>query len=285
MSYRVSDESAVVDALIVAGDGALAREVADRCGEALEMPGKLAEPGRAVEMPKGIPELERLAAVPLVGLLLESALERPALDFAKPRRGADPNAARRQRVLAAALGLIVMVGGAWVYASAQLGALDRSLKEAQARAGELRSEYNAYVREAARLEHLKQWTGAGIDWISHTRWLTDQMPDPRQAQLDQLSGRLKADVVFTPRSGGVYDHDGWRLAQTASFSLAGKVKRRELADDFRDRLVNSQVFRVENKGPDVPDRFALELSTKLASPEESGRAPPSSPAPKTGGGQ
>ncbi|MEX2217318.1 MAG: pilus assembly protein PilM [Phycisphaerales bacterium] len=272
MSYRVSDQSTVVDAVVVVGSGPLAREIAERCGESLEMACQVAEPGRSVELPSAIPELERLAAAALVGLLLEAESPRAGLDFAHPRKGADPHAARRRAVLAAALGVIVVGGASWVLGSASLNSLDAELKTVQRRGEQVRKDYNAVMLDDARLRHIEHWTRANVDWIAHVQWLSDQMPDPRQAHVDQLSGKLESTIQFVP-SGTRYHTEGWKLLPGASFTMTGRVKRREVANDLRARLVASQVYTVESKGPDVPDSFGLDLSTALRSPQESSRAP------------
>lgn len=272
MSYRVSDESTVIDAVIVAGTGPLAKEIGERCGAMLEMPWKLMEGEAVAELPRGVPVLEQLTAVPLVGLLMESASDRPVLDFAHPRRLPDVGAKRRQAVLAASLGVIMVGGVTWLLASKDLSELDTDLKAAQAEGSRLRGEYNAYVQDAARLEHLERWTKAGVDWIGHARWLSEQMPDPQQAQLDQLGGRLTSVVTFTAKDGR-YDAAGWSLQRGAEISLAGKSRQRDLSDDLRKRLVNFY-DQVGTKGPDVPGRFAFDLTTRLATPREAGNPLP-----------
>lgn len=273
MSYRVGEDSAVVDAVLVAGEGPLAREIAERCGQELEMPWKLVELPTGIDLPRSVSSLERLAAVPLLGLLADAAANRPAIDFAHPRKAPDAAAARRQRVLAAAFGLIVLGGAGWMYSSSVLSGLEKKLKEAQAHGDGLKAEYNSYLCEEARLDHLQGWTRAGADWIAHARWLSDEMPDTHEAQLDLLSGHLTSSIVFKA-NGGKYDAQGWQTQQSADFAIAGRTRRREISNELRDRLASSQIFtKVETKGPDLPDRFTWALSTTLASPLDTTKKP------------
>jgi Tfp pilus assembly PilM family ATPase len=281
MSYRVSDESSVVDAVVVAGEGRLAKEIAERCGEALEMPWKLAPPARGVELPRGASEQERLAAVPVIGMLVEQASGRESLDFAHPRKAPDVAAARRQQVLAAAFGLIVVGGASWLFANRQIAGLDRDLELAKARGQSLQAEYNGYLKETARLDHIRAWTKPGADWVSHTRSLNNAMPAPTDAHLDQFAGRLQSVVTFAAKEGR-YDSAGWKVSQEADFTLAGHAKRRDIADDLRRKLL-SMYDQVENKGPDVPDRFAFDITENLSPslPADSTKKP----APSKGGGE
>jgi hypothetical protein len=241
------------------------------------MPWKLLEGAAGAELPRAVPELERLTAAPLVGLLMETASGRPVLDFAHPRRMPDVGAKRRQQALAAALAVIVVGGFGWLLASRDLAGLDKELKAAQGEGARLQGEYNDFLRESAKLEHVERWTKAGVDWIAHTRWLSEQMPDPNQAQLDQFGGRMTSQVVFTPKDGR-YDKTAWSVLPGAEFSLTGRMRHKDLSDDLRKKLV-SFYDQVATKGPDVPNRFAFDMTTALASPQDAGK----SGAPKTGG--
>jgi hypothetical protein len=282
MSYRVGEGSAEVDAVVVAGAGPLAEEVGRKCGEALEMTWEVARPPAGVRLPEGMPEADRLMAAPLIGLLVEESLGRPTLDFAHPRKAPDLAAARRQRVLLAAFGLIVVGGGAYVYANHDLNLLRGRLNDASAKGATLRSEYNTYLKDHARLSHLQQWTKAKVDWIAHVRWLTDQMPDPRQALMDGIAGQLKAAVTLTPKDEW-YDKAGWSLQQQAAFSVQGHTKVADISRSLRERLLAPQIYQVETKGADTPDQFQYVLTTSRATPEAPAPTEKPPKAPKGGG--
>lgn len=285
MSYRVGEGSAEVDAVVVPGEGKLATELGQRCGEALEMGWQLAATPGATEYPSEMPEADRLVAAPLMGLLAEGILARRTLDFANPRKAPDLAAAKRQKAMLAVLGVIVVAGVGYLVADAQLSKLKRKVDEAAGRGGVLKAEYSDYLKEHARLNHLKQWTAAGTDWLAHTKWLSDQMPDPRQALMDEITGTLKAGVEFVPNQGR-YDMDGWRVRQVAAIAIQGQITQRELANDLRDRLVSSGVFQnVESKGADVADRFEFLLTTSKATPEQPRTASGTASAKEKGGAQ
>jgi hypothetical protein len=274
MSYRVGQDSAEIDAVVVPGEGEIAREIGRRCGEALEMQWRLAVPPENVKFPENMPEEQRLTAAPLAGLLGERVLAKPTLDFAHPRKAPDRAAQRRQRALLAALVLLGVGGGGWLVATMELRSLQQRLDRAIEQGAELRRDQQAHLREQARLGHLRLWREAGVDWIAHAGWISEQMPDPQQARLDNLVGRLGANVTLTTRPGG-YDHAGWQLEQAATLTISGRTRDRELVNQLRNGLVSSPVYtRVDTRGADVPDSFALNLITVHRSPADAKKASP-----------
>jgi Tfp pilus assembly PilM family ATPase len=281
MSYRVGEGSAEVDAVVVPGEGELPTEIAQRCGEALEMPWKLAGIPPVVEIDGSMPGAQFQVAAPLIGLLAEEAIGRAMLDFAHPRKAPDLGAARRQRVLAAAGGLIAVVGASYLYVTMQFSDLESKLNEAKAKDSQLQSQYAQMLKEDARLNHMRHWTQAEVDWLAHSAWLSEQMPDPRQAQLGALTGVMGAEVVFTPKNGG-YDPGGWQVRQIAGFSLDGKAKTQVVSNELRTNLLGSEVYDVKTKGADVGDGFKLELTTTRRRPsDEPAEKMATKPAKKT----
>ncbi len=276
MSYRVGQDSAQVEAVVVVGEGPLAAEVGQRCGAALELPWEHAAWPESVTFPRTMTEHDRLVAAPLIAL---AEGHEAMLDFANPRKPPDPGAARRQRILAAALGLIVICGVSYVVGAERLSGLRWQAAEKEEERATLLAAYEKYLLKDARLKHIEHWNGAGVDWLAHMRWLSDQMPDPSVAQLDAFTGELGAAVVFEPKdprrpayTGGV-----WRTDQRAEFSLGGRVETRELANDLRARLVNAKFYIVKSRGPDVEKRFDFVVQTSSALPVEPA-------APGKGGG-
>jgi hypothetical protein len=286
MSYRVGQDSSEIDAVVVPGEGELARLIGRRCGEALEMQWRLAVPPANVTLPESMPEEQRLTAAPLAGLLGEAILAKPTLNFARPRRAPDRAAQRRQRILLAALLLLAVGGSGWLFAEMELGRLDRQWSLASEQGDELRREQQAFLREQARLGHLLAWKQAGVDWVAHAGWISEQMPEPRQARLDTLVGRLNSTVSFVPRAGG-YDRTGWKVEQAAMLTISGRTGDRELMNRVRNEFVSSDVYtRVDTRGPDTGESFAFNLLTVHASPEQVRKereARPPEAAPSEGG--
>lgn len=267
MSYRVGDGSTEVDGIALPGEGKLAQELGQRCGEALEMAFELVGIPDRIELPREMSETDRMAAAPLIGLLAEGILAKPSLDFANPRKAPDLAAAKRQRAMLAVLAVIVLGGGAYFLAIQRLGHAEADLKKAESHGASLAEQYQQYLKEDARLRHIKQWTSARTDWLAHTKWLSDQMPDPRQALMDEVTGNLKATVEFVTKDGR-YDPSGWQTRQVAAIGIQGQIKEREVANNLRERLVSSGLFlQVESKGADVADHFEFVLTTSKAAPD------------------
>ncbi len=53
-----------------------------------------------------------------------------------------------------------------------------------------------------------------------------------------------------------------------------------MSNELRDRLVSSPIYQVETKGADLADRFAMELSTQYATPEDVTKTPAKTSEPK-----
>lgn len=265
MSHRAARATGELELVAVLGAGDLARLVGQRCGQQMEARWELVRPPAVVEMPDRLPESEVSMLAPMVGLLVESVVGLSTLDFANPRR--TPNAAevKRRRVLLGVLGAILVGGGAYVGAQRQLGSLEEDVEASRQQVAELETKYEAFLVEHARLSHIEQWSQARVDWLAYLDVLNQQLPDPKLAILDTLGGQLlNADVQFSPK--GKYPEGSWAVGQTAQFSMDGKMAQRAVAADLRGKLL--ELFEnVSSKGPDVPDRFSLELQTSRQTPK------------------
>ena len=270
MSYRMTRESAEIEAVAVLSETELGESVAMRCGEALEMQAEQVGYPKSVSLPRDMAPVDRSVMAPLIGLVAERVIAAPTLDFANPRKAPDVAAVKRQRVLLAALAMIVICGVVYIFTSGQLASLEAQVEQAARHKKQRYGVVVEFLREDARLEHLEHWSQIEVDWLAHLRWLSEQMPDPRTAQLDQIHGSLEAAVQFEAKGDKRRYRDGqWRHGQLASFSLDARVRDRTVANDFRARLLASNLYEVDNKGPDLPNRFGFSLKTRRFSPVES----------------
>jgi hypothetical protein len=119
--------------------------------------------------------------------------------------------------------------------------------------------------QEARANSIEQWSSAGFDWLSHLRWLSDQLPEPSSGLLDEIKASMSADVQVTLRDRTT-SNATWTTQQRAVFSIAGQVVRRDVALELRGRLVNGDVYSVLNQSADTADRFGFELVTARRSP-------------------
>jgi hypothetical protein len=217
--------------------------------------------------------------MPLVGLLVEEMLGRPGLDFANPRKLPDKAAAVRQKALAAAFVALAIGGFGYVAAKKSLGRMNDTLQTLQAREADLRKQADQYLILHAKVNHIEQWEQAKVDWLGHVRELSDQLPDPHDAVVDELTGRMSGMAVYDPK-GRTYPGGEWSAREQAVFEVSGKVENRQVTTDLRERLLGGGVYRVECRGPDMADKFSLELLTSEASP--AAKEPlPSKPIAKT----
>jgi len=269
MSYRVTADSAEIESVVVLGADECAGTVARKCQESLEFPADHGAFPSLVVAPESMPLRDRGAVAPLLGLIAEPALGRPTLDFANPRKAPDVGAAKRQRLLLGSLACILLLGGAYTYSRFDIQRRQEQLDQLTSQWGEQTGKYAEYVRLSAKLAHLNEWQQARVDWLAHLGLLTEELPDTKRAILDNISGRGDQRVTYVKASGQrSYSPTGWSHSVSAVFSLEGKVKRREVADQLRLRLVDDKRYKLDSKGADTPDRFDWRLTTTRSKPDE-----------------
>jgi hypothetical protein len=203
----------------------------------------------------------------IIGVGVCRAESLSVFDFATVKKGPDPRARRRQLALAGAFSLIMLLGGAWVTAQVRLAEFRQSRDAARTAMNRAGTQYADLLVQEVRAESVERWAAAGMDWLSHLTWLSDQMPDPKDAQLDEVSAIMSADVEFVPRDRSVAGAQ-WNTRQQAVFSLSGRVIRRDIALDLRGRLVRGDLYKVVNQSADTEDRFSFDLVTSRRTPSD-----------------
>lgn len=265
MGWNAGRDAAGLEAVAIVGTDALAERVGARCQDAA-----LASAVEVVGLPATVAfKGERPTAIspflPMIGVGVRWAEGIDGFDLTRTRRGPDARARRRQLALAGVLGLILVCGVFGVLSHKRLGELRASRDGARSRMQKLGEQYAELCVLEARASAIEQWSSAGVDWLSHLRWLSEQMPDPKDGLVDEVSGSVSAEVRFTPRDGNLPGGQ-WSTSQQAVFSLSGRVVRRDVALDLRGRLVRGDVYRVINQTADTEDRFSFELNTPRRSP-------------------
>lgn len=268
-----------IEGVAVIGGGRLREGVAAKVGEAMGLRGEVLRAPPMVILPNELGGASRADVEVLTGLLLEVVRERVSLDFANPRKPADKGAKRRQLVMAGAMGLIVLGGLGYVGADLSLGGLRDDLAAVTDREKKLIADVEEFHREHARVSHLEHWKAARVDWVQHVGFLSDGMPDPRVATLDELTARGVGDVTFVPKNA--YPGGTWGERRGATFELSGKVEARQVTSEWRDGLLSSGLYEVQTRGADTPNRFSLSLITAAAAP----KTPEKKPATGTNGGK
>ncbi len=267
MSYRAGKPGPSPDAAVVLGSGDLVRRVGERCGELLGTGWQVLGLPGTIRVPAEMPDSERSAAAPLLGLLLETVLGRETLDFASPRRAPDRAAQMRVRVLGGAAACMAVAMGGFMMSKVRIDAVESRIRDLENQRKELATEYEAFLVEHAKLGHIQQWQNAGADWLGHINVITGQVPQGGVALAEDLSGRLSAPVAFVPRgakpgsTSGRYPDGEWTTSPTAVFDFRGRSMGRGIATQMRGRFLSGEVYTVETVGPDVTERFSLQLKT------------------------
>jgi hypothetical protein len=278
MSYRVGPDSVEIDKVVVLGEDDVCRRVAEKCAAAMELPSVTATYPAPIEAPTNMPAEMRAAVAPLAGMIMEAALGRQTLDFANPRRAPDRAAALRRRVLLGTAASIAILGGGYTWGRMDTANLERELEGLKSEWSATSGAYSELVRNKARVEHIKRWTEARINWLAHLAVLAERI-DPRQAQVDSLTGRAEAEIAFklssSPGASREYTDDAWQQAVQAIFTLEGQMKERRIADALRQTILSDERYKIESQGADLWDRFEFRLTTNRRWPDE---VPKSQPA-------
>ncbi len=290
VSHPPTSGGAELEFVGVLGKGDVASLVAAACGEVLGVTGQVVGLPPVVKCHCDVPEADRGTMSALVGLLTEQVQGRPMLDFANPRKAPDVAAKMRQAVLVGTLLLILVGGVSIVMAQKRLGALRSERDVALAEEASQRKQLEQYLIVHARINHMEQWRNARVDWLPHIRRLSDELPDPHDSTTDELTGRMASNSFYDPRGKSTYPGGEWKTGMRSTFSLSGKVDNRTVAAELRERLLTDGVYQVGSRGPDMPDRYSMELVTSLPSPAAKPLAKPAgqpagepTPAPKDAG--
>ncbi|MCE7973012.1 MAG: hypothetical protein DYG92_01615 [Leptolyngbya sp. PLA1] len=278
---HVGARNVELDSVAVLGEGPEARALAERCAQGLSCMPETVRGLQGQGLPDGVPERYQGSLVALLGLLFEEAAGRASLDFLNPRKAPDRAALARKAVLIGSLGLIVLGSLFYVVADQSLSGLRRTLTLAKSERAALETEYAGFLVEHARTSHLEEWRASRVDWVAHLDGLSRVWPTPGTAVLDDLSGRASARPEYAPKKG--YPDGQWKRPLTAIFDFSGKVKDREVSSDLRDRVLRGEVYTVESRGADTPDKFAFRLTTTMQTPAGRPAAEDPASAPESKG--
>lgn len=263
MSYRIAEPNTDIRQAWLMGDGRVSEYASPSVQDILNIPSQAL--GRHPKIDAQGRELDHVW--PLAGLLLEPTTESPMIDLASPRRAPDVGARTRQRRLLAAGAAIVALLGAWTYIRHDLQSLDRSLQAANERVRKEFPDYNRYIRDTFRLEHLKNWQAADVDWLRHATYLSTIAPPPEKVVLDSWNGTLDFRGVMYDRK----THRWWP-EESLTIVIDGEAKDRETADAFRGALVKNSIYTTTTTGGDsrsgkrLPFGFTYRLRTTEQSP-------------------
>ena len=262
MSYRIVEDASAIRRAIVFGEEEVAKRVRDSIGD------MLGEPTMVMEAhPKITVREDARTAWPLTGLLLEPIIGSEMIDFSNPRRAPDRHARTRQLLLAAAGSIVVLLLGAMLFGQRELQRIDRQIAELQPDRQALVQLNFRREREYFRYEHLNRWEAAHVDWLAHFAHLYPRLPQPERLVLDAWSGSQSYQGVAYDRR-----EDQWSVPREIVITVRGEAVSRELADQFRDTLVETREYTTRSMGPDSAGGrrhahpFRLSLRSTLSTP-------------------
>lgn len=268
-SFQASGDGVPLAVVRVVGDRRTARLCAAAIGDLVGAPGSARLDAAIIQ---GRPDdLDALA--PLAGVLLPRA--KPRIDFANPRRAPDLAARKRQRVLLAAGVGIVVILGAFTAIRLNLTSLEDRAHSLEQQKKDQQADFARAWRERYRLEHLRLWESANVDWLDHALYLASVAPPPDALVLDSWTATLDFPGVSYDRQKNT-----WSAPMTLSIVLDGEARDRETADALRNRLVTGTGYTTTSSGADtrggkrLPYGFTYRLHTTSVTPPGAPNAEP-----------
>ncbi len=246
--------------------GGVGTALAEALGTRLGLPAQTLDPATIVDFDDGVDDRLHPALAPLAGLMLCGPRGVRAHDFANPTRPPDTRAALRQGVLAAMLAIIVLGGIGYVLGQRTLADAKRERDLAKDAYEDAVGDYIETQLTGARLGHIRAWTDDTMDWPAHLEAILATLPDAESAALGQLAVRLESAPRFEPGEP-LKDPEAWSAARAMRVSISGAVRDRAHIADLRQRLLDTGLYTVSSQGPEVADRFSLEIATGLLSPK------------------
>lgn len=271
MGHRVQADASPLETVLVLGRDGVAEAIAEACRAktGLEDVQCCGIPRDVVRGGEDLSAGEAAELLPAIGLLVRAAAGIRALDFANPTAAPDTGARWRQLAMAAALGLIVVGGVAYLYADRVKGDLEARIEPLAEQEGKLRDRYNTFVLTEARLRHFEAWREPAFDWLGHLAAIEAGLPDPPATLVDSIGFASDVELSFKP-GARLDDPAAWLSEQAARLRVGGSAASAEPGQAFRRAMLDHPAYAVRSLGPEVAGRFELELTTRSASPDADG---------------
>jgi Tfp pilus assembly PilM family ATPase len=277
MSYRIVESSEDVRRAVIIADRDVAEIAAASIGALLKVPSEVIDYHPQVQDN----EHELGTAWPLAGLLLESAQERPSIDLAHPRQPPDLGARGRQLTMAGLGFMAVVLAGLFMMKTVKLGQLEGTRTSLAGQYQSLLPQRFRYKRDALKLEHLRRWQTAEVDWLEHLRQLETLLPPAGELVLDDWGGSLEYSGVKWDR------RTGWSAPKTIRITVEGEARDRPTADRFRAGLVEAELYQTDTVSPDgaggkrLPYSFTYTMRSNEGQPGDEPREPGDTSAEQT----
>jgi len=209
--------------------------------------------------PKSVRVPEEL--LPLIQLAASRDMPVLQLRNVRPPSGLQVPAVRIGAGLGA-LAAIVLIGGAFILAQQRAG-VQHKLDTLSKELAQLQRNERAHLREEARLIHLQGLIQEGPVWSQQQAAIGDIIPET-SIVLDRLTGVETRRITFAAarsENSRWYAGGKWSSDSSIAIDLYASVDNREMIPRLRQSFIDDPRFDVESKGPELPDRLAVRLTS------------------------
>jgi type IV pilus assembly protein PilM len=197
-SYQSVEGGGKVDRVYVAGGTGIEPLVAKGLSERLGIRCLMFNPSEGMRLAhRGGSASEFISAL---GLAVGSVAA--PLDFLRPKRPSAPRNTQRNRLLALAAGLVVLVVAGVITGSSYLGAKESRFNELQSNYRKLEVRKKAMDGSAARAAAIEAWEKKGQNWLDHIALLSALFPDAREAYTGAIASGENGSFSFTVHAAG-----------------------------------------------------------------------------------
>lgn len=243
-----------IQQVVVLGTRAEYDSLAVELGNELSLPVEVLNPLGAIALPEAVEVAQGEQFAPLLGMLLDEAAGRHAIDLLHPRR--PPPRWARWRLAAAGGGLLVLVILALVfYIWGNLSELNAENQRLAARLRELNETARKGVVQRKRIEAIAAWKNREVNWLDELRDLSERFPGPRDAVVLRMSMRPSQGA------GGLIDLQGLVRDPKVVVNM-----ERQVRDRFR--VVRSRRVQQRTQEDDYTWLYETSVSVVPRPPED-----------------
>ncbi len=249
-----------VERIVLFGSGAAHEELCRRLQERLQLDVQAVDPLHSFRMGASLrqrpPDQSGRFAAALGMLWEQSQQQRPAIDFLHPRRVAPPPS--RHRLWAAVAGgisFLAICGGLafWWY----LRSLDGQIATLQTELRRLEPEVKIAQQQMAEAGSVQQWTQGDINWLEQLKYISEKLPKPEQARVEEWRAAVTASGDGNLVLEGLVDEQ----------STIAQIEQQLRGEDDR-RRIRGEGGTFEQQDEKYPWRFRETVTILTTDPKQ-----------------